>query len=69
MSDKPIQTEDYQRNPFPQPRTYPQRWDLSGLYGDKKRTRSNGNPPLERMETFPKTMTIPGKWDVSSING
>jgi len=68
MTEEPKQFEDYERDPFPKPRTYPSRWDFSGLYGGSKRARSNGNLPAPKMETFPRTSTIPGKWDVSSMH-
>ncbi len=52
---------------FPEPRTFPDQWDMSGVAGMPRTPMSVEPEENDRMETFPEPRTIPVKWDVSGL--
>jgi hypothetical protein len=50
---------------FPQPRTFPSQWEMSGMMAAEGPQQDADAE--DRMETFPEPRTIPAKWDVSGL--
>jgi hypothetical protein len=64
-------------DPFPEPRTFPGRWDMAGLSGYERSPNANQVLTIaalfdaawveRRPDPFPEPKDFPGGWDLSNV--
>jgi len=52
---------------FPEPRTMPTHWDISGLMPSKSASQDKAVESEEIFEKFPKPRTMPIHWDTTVL--
>ncbi len=64
--DEPVR-EEGRIETFPETRTIPAHWDVSGLMASKPAPKTEEVHAPGKLETFPETRTIPAHWDLSEL--
>jgi len=58
----PEEKKDWKPEKFPQPRTFPSQWNISGLMAVNGKDAANEDADEWKPEKFPQPRTIPHKW-------
>ncbi len=60
--------KDWKPEKFPQPRTFPAEWNMSGLMKNENGSAASEDDPDWKPEKFPQPRTIPENWHSDDRN-